>query len=185
LARIRSRGACGAVSRCRICRVDGAEHLTARFEFDPYTLGHLTTWSRCDVSRWNSSRYSLISFFRAPYPPQGRCFKKRAPSPSFSRSLPTRSTAASSRASRRRRQRHRFHLYYRADDDRQIGGTAQGDCTRVARIAMLFNPATAIYAEYWLNYRQLQWRRSSRLFATDPSCNPSLPHRHASQCPRS
>jgi hypothetical protein len=25
---------------------------------------------------------------------------------------------------------------------------------RVARIAMLFNPATAIYAEYWLNHRR-------------------------------
>src|SRR5262249_18213334 len=41
----------------------------------------LTTRSRCDVSRWNSSRYSLISFFRAPHPPQRRCFNKRAPSP--------------------------------------------------------------------------------------------------------
>ena len=30
-------------------------------------------------------------------PPQRRCFNKRAPSPSFSRSLPTRSAAASSR----------------------------------------------------------------------------------------
>src|SRR5258707_10158782 len=26
---------------------------------------HLTTRTRCDVSRWNSSPYSLISFFRA------------------------------------------------------------------------------------------------------------------------
>ena len=44
-----------------------------------------------------------------------------------------------------------FIFNYRADDNRQIGGTAQRDCTRVARIAMLFNPATTPYIEYWLN----------------------------------
>ena len=58
---------------------------------------------------------------------------------------------------------------------------------RVARVAFLFNPATAPYAEYLpepLQSRRCvlrQWRRSPHLFATRPSSNPSLPHRHASR----
>ncbi len=72
-------------------------HLPARSSVCPLSEQILTTRSRCDVSRWNSSRYSLMFCFRAPHPPQRRCFNKRAPSPSFSRSLPTRSAAASSR----------------------------------------------------------------------------------------
>ena len=37
------------------------------------------------------------SFSRSPHPPRTCCFNKRTPSPSFSRSLPTQSAAASSR----------------------------------------------------------------------------------------
>jgi putative tryptophan/tyrosine transport system substrate-binding protein len=55
---------------------------------------------------------------------------------------------------------------------------------RVARVAFLFNPATATYAEYYLipfkpPLRPSQWRRSPHLFTTRPSSKPSLPHRHA------
>ena len=57
---------------------------------------------------------------------------------------------------------------------------------RVARVAMLSNPATATYAEYWLNPSKpplphSQWWRLKHVFATGPNSNPSLPHRHASR----
>ena len=57
---------------------------------------------------------------------------------------------------------------------------------RVARVALLFNPATAPYAEYWLNpfkaaAASFAVRRSPHLFATRPNSNPSLPHRRASR----
>ena len=52
-----------------------------------------------DLQR-NSSRCSPISFFRKAHPPLRRCCNKRALSPSFSRTLPIRSAAASSRALR-------------------------------------------------------------------------------------
>src|SRR5262249_1900209 len=49
-----------------------------------------------------SSRYNPISFFRLSHPPRPRSCNIRAPSPSFSRPLPIRSAAASSRAWRSR-----------------------------------------------------------------------------------
>ena len=58
---------------------------------------------------------------------------------------------------------------------------------RVARVAFLFNPATAPYAEYlpepFQSRRSVlqQWRRSQHPFTTRPSSNPSLPHRLASR----
>ena len=58
---------------------------------------------------------------------------------------------------------------------------------RVDRVAFLFNPATAPYCRILpepLQSRRCvlrQWRRSPHLFATRPSSNPSLPHRHASR----
>jgi putative tryptophan/tyrosine transport system substrate-binding protein len=52
---------------------------------------------------------------------------------------------------------------------------------RVARIAMPFNPATIGSTPSKPPLPPLQWRRSPHQFATAPSCNPSLPHRHASQ----
>ena len=57
---------------------------------------------------------------------------------------------------------------------------------RVARVAMLFNPATAPYAEYWSPpskplLRPSLCRRLSLLFATRPNSTPSLPHTHASR----
>src|ERR1700730_13859986 len=61
---------------------------------------HPPTRRRCNDSRRNSSRYSPTSFFRTSHPPRPRCCNKRAPSPSFSHSLPPPSAAASSRASR-------------------------------------------------------------------------------------
>ena len=56
----------------------------------------------------------------------------------------------------------------------------------VNRVAFLFNPATATFAEIgWAPskppLRPSQWRRSRPLFATRPSSNLSLPHRHASR----
>ena len=57
---------------------------------------------------------------------------------------------------------------------------------RVARVAFLFNPATAPYAEYYLN----PFKAAAASFAveaiaapvpTGPSSKPSLPHRHASR----
>ena len=53
---------------------------------------------------------------------------------------------------------------------------------RVARVAFLFNPATATYAEYSLTpfkaaAASFGWRRSQHLFTARPSSNPSLPHR--------
>ena len=89
--------------------------------------------------------------FADAHPPRRRCCNKRAPSPSFSRPLPIRSAAASSRASPR------------------PGGNVTGFTTiegrwagkwlellkeiapRVNRVAFLFNPATATFAEYYLN----------------------------------
>jgi putative ABC transport system substrate-binding protein len=49
----------------------------------------------------------------------------------------------------------------------------------VARVALLFHPATAPYAEYYLGPSKppphpSQWRRSQRLFATRPSSSPSF-----------
>ena len=57
---------------------------------------------------------------------------------------------------------------------------------RVARVAFLFNPATAPYAEYFLNpfkaaAASFGVEAIAALFATRPSSNPSLPHRHASR----
>jgi putative ABC transport system substrate-binding protein len=57
---------------------------------------------------------------------------------------------------------------------------------RVVRIAMLFNPVSATYADYWLNpseppLRLLQWRQLPHRYAIRPSWNPSLPRRHRSQ----
>jgi ABC-type uncharacterized transport system substrate-binding protein len=45
---------------------------------------------------------------------------------------------------------------------------------RVVRVAMLFNPLSATYADYWLNpfkvpLPPLQWKRSPHLFAIHPS----------------
>ena len=58
---------------------------------------------------------------------------------------------------------------------------------RVDRVAFLFNPATAPYAEYYLN----PFKAAAASFAVEaiaapcsrqrPSSNPSLPHRHASR----
>ena len=45
---------------------------------------------------------------------------------------------------------------------------------RVARVAMLFNPAKPLL-------RPSLCRRSSHLFTTHPSSNPLLPHRHTSR----
>src|SRR5262245_24443282 len=50
---------------------------------------------------------------------------------------------------------------------------------RVVRVALLFNPATAPYAENWLNPskpppRPSACRRSPRLFTTRPNSNPHL-----------
>ena len=55
---------------------------------------------------------------------------------------------------------------------------------RVSRVAFLFNPATATYAEYYLNpfkaaAASFAVRRSQRPSATPPNSNPSLPYRHA------
>ena len=69
---------------------------------DRHSLGDAATRRRCNDSRRNSSRCSPTSFFRKAHPPLRRCCNKRAPSPSFSRSLPIRSAAASSRAFRGR-----------------------------------------------------------------------------------
>ncbi len=57
---------------------------------------------------------------------------------------------------------------------------------RVNRIAFLFNPATATYAEFYLNplklpLRPSQQRQSQPLFATGPSSNPSYPRMPASR----
>jgi putative ABC transport system substrate-binding protein len=56
---------------------------------------------------------------------------------------------------------------------------------RVTRIAMLFHPATATYAEYWLS----PFKATAPSFAVEaiaapaisPSSNLSLPHKHASR----
>ena len=58
------------------------------------------TKSRCNDWRRNSSRYSLILFFRTSHSRRRRCCNKRAPFLSFSRLLSIRSAAASSRAFR-------------------------------------------------------------------------------------
>ncbi len=57
---------------------------------------------------------------------------------------------------------------------------------RVARVAFLFNPATATYFEYFLNLSKppldpSAWKRSPHLFTTGLNSNPSLPHRPASR----
>jgi putative ABC transport system substrate-binding protein len=46
---------------------------------------------------------------------------------------------------------------------------------RVNRVAILFNPATAPYAEVFLN----AFKAAARSFAVDAILNPPLPHRHA------
>jgi len=51
---------------------------------------------------------------------------------------------------RSRGQRHRLHEYG-TDDGRQVDRDAQEIAPPVARVALLFNPATAPYAENWLN----------------------------------
>ena len=48
------------------------------------------------------------------------------------------------------RQRHRFH-HSGADVGRQVAELLKEIAPRIARVALLFNPATAPYAEYYLN----------------------------------
>jgi putative ABC transport system substrate-binding protein len=60
----------------------------------------------------------------------------------------------------------------------------KGVAPRIARVAFLFNPATAPFAEYYLTHfkaRPSQWRQSQHLFATRPSSNPWLPRRPVSR----
>jgi ABC transporter substrate binding protein len=57
---------------------------------------------------------------------------------------------------------------------------------RVASVAMLFDPASATYAEYYLTPskpppRFSGWRQSQHLFTTRLNSNPSLPHGRASR----
>jgi putative ABC transport system substrate-binding protein len=54
----------------------------------------------------------------------------------------------------------------------------------VKRVALLFNPATATYADYYINrstppLRPWRRRRSQPVFTLPRRLNPSLPHRHA------
>src|SRR5262249_510357 len=105
--------------------------------------GRRPTWRRCNDSRRNSSRYSLISFFRRARPPLPRCCNIRAPSPSGRQRLRCELSAAG-------RQRHRIRPV-RADDGRQVAGAAQGDCAARQPGRFLFNPATATYFEYYTN----------------------------------
>ena len=57
---------------------------------------------------------------------------------------------------------------------------------RVSRVAFLFNPTTAPYAEYYLKPFKAaagfwQWRRSRRPSVTRPDSHPSLAYTHASR----
>ena len=88
--------------------------------------------------------------FSVAHLPQQRCYNKRAPSRSFSRPLMIRSVAASSRPFAARWQCHWFH-HSGANDWRQVVGVAPRIAPRVDRVALLFNPAQAPTAEYYLN----------------------------------
>src|ERR1700756_1699298 len=111
---------------------------------------HLTTRSRCDASRRNLSRHSPMSFFRAPHPPRPHCFNKRARSPSFLRSLPTQSAAAVASFARPGGNVTGFIFTEPTMAGKWLELLKQ-IAPRIARVAMLFNPVSAPYADYWLN----------------------------------
>ena len=85
------------------------------------------------------------------HPPPRRCCNKRAPSPSFSRSLPIRSAAASSRAFRGRAATSPVSPISSRRWPASGWSCSRRSRRASARVAFLFNPATAPYAEYYLN----------------------------------
>jgi len=107
--------------------------------------------TRCNDLRKNSSRYSPTSFFRTPPPPRPHCYSRRAPSRSCSRWLPIRSGSG-------------FVAGFSRPGGNVTGFTVSDDALggkwldllkeiapHVARVAILFNPAAAPHAEFWLN----------------------------------
>ena len=85
------------------------------------------------------------------HPPLRRCCSKRAPSPSFSRTLSIRSAAASSRACRGRAATSPVSSISESSMAGKWLELLKEIAPRVSRVALLFNPATATYAEYYLN----------------------------------
>ena len=82
------------------------------------------------------------------HPPLRRCCNKRAPSRSFSRTLPIRSAAASSRAFRGRAATSPVSSLLEPTMAGKWLELLKEIAPRVTRVAFLFNPATAPYAEY-------------------------------------
>jgi|ERR1700730_1443328 hypothetical protein len=94
-------------------------------------------------------RRSPTWFFRQPHPPPRPCCNRRALSPSFSEPSPIRSAADCCEPAAAGRQHHRF-----SNVEGSIGGKwlelLKQIAPRVNRVALLFNPATATYAEIYL-----------------------------------
>jgi ABC transporter substrate binding protein len=83
------------------------------------------------------------------------------------------------------RQHHRFCRKRRRARG-QVAGTAQGDCTACCQGRDSVQPCSGHMPNFGLIPSKpplppSQWRRSQPLFATCPSSNLSLPHRHASR----
>ena len=89
--------------------------------------------------------------FRITHLPLPRCCNKRAPSPSFLRSLPTPLLAASSRAFPGQAATSPVSSLSRATMAGKWLELLKEIAPRVTRVAFLFNPATAPYAEHFLN----------------------------------
>src|SRR6202011_5661411 len=111
---------------------------------------HLPTRGLCDDSRRNLSRYSPTSFFRAPHPPRPRCFNKRATIPIVFAIVadPIGSGFVASFA------RPGGNVTGFIFTEPTMAGKwlelLKEIAPRIARVAMLFNPTSATYAEYWL-----------------------------------
>ena len=102
-------------------------------------------------SRRSSSRCSPISILSSRHTDHGGAAATNAHHPHrFRRSYPIRSAGLRRELRSAGRQRHRLHRNG-ADHGRQVAGAAQGNCAARQPVALLFNPATAPYAEYWLN----------------------------------
>jgi putative tryptophan/tyrosine transport system substrate-binding protein len=92
----------------------------------------------------SSSRCSPTSFFRTPHPPRPHCCNRRAPSRLFSRRLPIRLAAALSASF----PRPGGNITGFAVSDDALGGKwlerLKEIAPRVARVAIVFNPAAGI-----------------------------------------
>ncbi len=98
--------------------------------------------------------------------------------PAFLRSFTIRSAAASSLACHCRAGNATGFTNLESSW-RQVARAAQGDCAARQPSGFLYNPATATYAEYYLNpfkaaAASWQCRHSPHLFATHPNLNPFI-----------